>query len=126
MKKNVKFYRCSICENVIGLIDGDPKHISCCGKPMEQMVPNSVDAATEKHVPVCKKEGDKLIVSVGDVEHPMAEDHYIMWIAQVTDNQTTRVRLNPGELPQAVFPYVGDAVVYAYCNKHGLWKTDVE
>ena len=126
MRKNVKFYRCPICQNVIGLIDGDPKHLSCCGKPMEHLVANSVDAAQEKHVPVCKVEGDKLVVSVGNVEHPMAEDHYIMWIAQVTDNQTTRVRLNPGDLPRAEFPIVGECVIYAYCNKHGLWKTDVE
>lgn len=126
MKKNVKFYKCLTCENVIGLIDGDPKNLKCCGNNMEQMEPNTVDAAKEKHVPVCKREGDRLIVSVGDVEHPMTDDHYIMWIAQVTDNQTTRVRLHPGEIPQAEFPYIGDAVIYAYCNKHGLWKTDIE
>ena len=126
MKRNVKFYKCKICGNVIGLIDGDPNHLVCCGEPMEQMVPNSVDASNEKHVPACRREGDKLIVSVGEVEHPMEEDHYIMWIAQVTDNQTTRIRLNPGETPQVMFQYLGDAVIYAYCNKHGLWKTDVE
>ena len=125
MKSNVKFYKCNICENVIGLIDGNPQHLTCCGKSMEQMIPNSVDAATEKHVPICRRKDDRLIVSVGDVEHPMTEDHYIMWIAQVTDNQTTRVRLNPGEIPQAEFQYMGEAVIYAYCNKHGLWKTDV-
>lgn len=126
MMKNVKFYRCQICGNVIGLIDGDPSRISCCGKTMEQMNPNSVDVAAEKHVPVCKREGEKLIVSVGDVAHPMEEDHYIMWVAQVTDNQTTRIRLNPGDIPQVEFTYVGSATVYAYCNKHGLWKTEVE
>ncbi len=126
MKKNVKFYRCPVCGNVIGLIDGDPNHLSCCGQPMEQMNPNSVDASAEKHVPVCKREGDKLMVCVRDVAHPMEEDHYIMWVAQVTDNQTTRIRLNPGDVPQVEFTYVGSAIVYAYCNKHGLWKSEVE
>ena len=92
---------------------------------MDQMQPNTVDASTEKHVPACQKVGDKLLVTVGEIEHPMEDDHYIMWIAQVTDHQTTRVRLHPGEYPKAEFPYLGDAVIYAYCNKHGLWKTDI-
>ena len=126
MRKNVKFYRCPICQNVIGLIDGDPKHLSCCGKPMEHLVANSVDAAQEKHVPVCKVEGDKLVVSVGNVEHPMAEDHYIMWIAMVSDNQTTRIRLYPEQETTVRFKYIPNSILYAYCNKHGLWKADVE
>ena len=126
MRKNVKFYKCPICANVIGLIDGDPEHLSCCGKSMKQLDPNTADAAQEKHVPICKVEGDKLVVTVGDVVHPMEEDHYIMWIAQVTDNQTTRVRLNPGDLPRVEFQALGECVIYAYCNKHGLWKADIE
>ena len=126
MKKNVKFYRCPICGNVIGLIDGDPEHLSCCGRAMEQMQPNTADAATEKHVPECQKVGDKILVRVGEVEHPMEEDHYIMWIAQVTEHQTTRVRLHPGQATETRFPYIPGSVLYEYCNKHGLWKKEVE
>ena len=50
-EENVKFYRCPICGNIIGLIDGDMAHVTCCGKPMELMVANSQDASVEKHVP---------------------------------------------------------------------------
>ena len=126
MKENVKFYKCEVCENVIGLIDGDPKRITCCEKEMKRLNPNTADAAQEKHVPVYEKIGDEILVKVGEVGHPMGEDHYIMWIAQVTDNTTTRVRLKPEESPEAKFTYVPGAVLYAYCNKHGLWKTIVE
>ena len=53
MEKNVRFYKCKICGNVIGLISGDMKHMACCGSEMEEIIPNTVDAAVEKHVPVC-------------------------------------------------------------------------
>lgn len=124
--KEVKFYRCPICGNVIELIDGDSKRITCCGKNMELLVANTVDAAVEKHVPVYKKDGEKFIVSVGEVIHPMEEKHYIMWIAMVYDNKVTRVNLLPNEAPEAVFNYVENAEIYAYCNLHGLWKATVE
>ena len=126
MEKNTVFYKCPICGNIIGLISGDINHVRCCGVEMELMVANSQDAATEKHVPVYEKEGDNLIVRVGEVEHPMEEDHYIMWIAQVSDNQTTRIRLEPNQKPEVRFKYIPNSTIYAYCNKHGLWKTEVE
>ena len=52
MQENTRFYVCPICGNVIGLIDGDINHVTCCGKPMNQLVANTTDAAQEKHVPV--------------------------------------------------------------------------
>lgn len=126
MERNVKFYKCPICGNVIGLISGDAKHMSCCGKEMQELKPNTVDAAQEKHVPVYTVVGDFIDVKVGEVEHPMQEDHYIMWIAQVSDKQTTRVRLNPGEKPECRLQYIPNSEIYAYCDKHGLWMTEVK
>ena len=90
------------------------------------MVANSVDASVEKHVPIYEKVEDELVVKVGEVEHPMEKDHYIMWIAQVTDDTTTRVRLYPEQSTETRFPYMPGASLYAYCNKHGLWKTTIK
>ena len=126
MKENVRFYRCPICGNIVGLIEGDMGHVRCCGVEMEEMVANSVDASMEKHVPVYEKVEDELVVKVGEVEHPMEKDHYIMWIAQVSENRTTRVRLYPEQATETRFPYIKGATLYAYCNKHGLWKTTIE
>lgn len=126
MKENVKFYRCSICGNIVGLIEGDIKRVKCCGKEMDELVANTTDAAVEKHVPVYEKVEDELVVRVGEVEHPMEKEHYIMWIALVTENRTTRVTLYPEQGTETRFPYIKGAVLYAYCNKHGLWKTVVE
>ena len=126
MKENVRFYFCPICGNVIGLIDGDMNKITCCGKKMELMNANSTDASQEKHVPVCERVQDEIIVKVGTVEHPMEKEHYIMWIAQVSDNQTTRIRLFPEQSTEVRFKYIPKSIIYAYCNKHGLWKNIVE
>lgn len=125
-EENVRFYICPTCGNVIGLIDGDMSHVTCCGKPMELMVANSQDASVEKHVPAYELVEDEIVVRVGEVEHPMEKEHYIMWIAQVTDNRTTRVRLFPEQSTETRFPYIKGSVLYAYCNKHGLWKKVVE
>ena len=124
--QNTRFYVCPICGNVIGLIDGDINHINCCGKPMQLLEANTVDASHEKHVPVYERIEDEITVRVGEVEHPMEKDHFIMWIAQVTDNQTTRIRLYPEQDTTVRFKYIPGATIYAYCNKHGLWAVTVD
>lgn len=126
MKQNVRFYLCPICGNIVGLIHGDMQRIMCCGRHMEELVANTTDAATEKHVPTYEKVGDEIVVRVGEVEHPMEKDHYIMWIAQVTDNRTTRVSLYPEQSTETTFPYIPGSTLYAYCNKHSLWKAEVK
>ena len=126
MKEKVKFYQCSKCGNVIELIDGNINNITCCGQKMMELTANTVDASQEKHVPVYEENNSEIIVKVGEVEHPMEEAHYIMWIAQVTNDRVIRVNLNPGDKPEAKFTYIPDSIVYEYCNKHGLWKNKVK
>jgi len=126
MKEDTKFYKCPICGNIVAKIDGDMKRVICCGKTMEQMVANLEDAAVEKHVPVYEKVEDEIVVRVGEIEHPMEKEHYIMWIAQVKDNRTIHVNLYPEQSTETRFPYIPDSILYAYCNKHGLWKTVIK
>lgn len=126
MKENVNFYRCPICGNVIEPIEGDINHMMCCGQKMELMVANTQDAAVEKHVPVYEKVEDEIVVKVGEIDHPMEKDHYIMWVAQVNDNQVSRVTLYPEQGISVRFKYIPNSTIYAYCNKHGLWKVEVE
>ena len=125
MKENAKFLKCPICDNIIELIDGDVQHITCCGRKMEEMKANTTDAATEKHIPIYKKVEDEIVVSVGEVEHPMTAEHWIEWVSLKTDKGIQRKYLKPGEKPSVDFKILeGEEVeeVYAYCNLHGLWK----
>jgi len=122
----MKICKCNICGNVISILDDNGGKLICCNEEMELMVPESSDGAREKHVPVITKDGDEIIVSVGSVAHPMDDDHYINWITLVNDDVVTRVNLNPNNKPEAKFPYVKGSIVYAYCDKHGLWKAVVD
>lgn len=125
-KENTVFLKCEICGNVVGLISGNSASLKCCGKQMEMLVANTEDAAQEKHIPVYERVEDEIVVKVGSVEHPMEKDHYIMWIAQVSENRTTRVRLYPEQGTETRFKYLPGAKLYAYCNKHGLWSAEVK
>ncbi|MEG0784558.1 MAG: desulfoferrodoxin [Christensenella sp.] len=123
MKEKAAFYRCELCGNIVGLIKDGGGELVCCGTPMVKLVPNTVDAAQEKHIPVYEKKGDTLLVQVGSVEHPMTDEHYIEWIAVETPNLMQRHVLEPGEKPAAKFHVESDEIeVFAYCNLHGLWK----
>lgn len=125
---DVKFYRCKHCGNLVTVLhDGGPVP-TCCGEPMELLVAGSTDAATEKHVPALTVDGDKLLVKVGEVAHPMTEEHYIEFIALATDSKLIVKHLKPGDTPETHFCYkcAKGGTVYEFCNLHGLWKADVE
>lgn len=119
------FYKCSTCGNIVGLIENGGGQLVCCGKPMDKLVPNTQDAALEKHVPVATFENGKLKVAVGSVLHPMTEEHHIAWIMVAKGDLTERVALDPLGSPTAEFCVgEGPITVYEYCNIHGLWKAD--
>ena len=123
------FYKCAHCGNIIAHLQDSGVRCVCCGEEMKPLVPNTSDGAGEKHVPVISVEGNIVTVTVGSVEHPMLEVHYIAWIILETRQGRQRKTLKPGEKPVAKFTLTeGDAVVAAfeYCNLHGLWSASVD
>lgn len=124
MTKRNEIYRCTKCGNIVEVLTPAGGTLYCCGEPMELLTENTVDAAKEKHVPVIEKIEGGYKVKVGDVEHPMLENHYIQWIELFDGENVLRKYLKPGEKPEAVFYTNGDAV-YAreYCNLHGNWRS---
>lgn len=120
----VEFYRCELCGNIVALIRKGGGELTCCGQAMTKLTANTTDAAQEKHVPVVVKENGKIKVQVGSVLHPMLPEHYIQWIALVSDNKVEFRFLKPGEEPKAEFDEVESGEVYEYCNLHGLWKKE--
>ena len=123
---DMKFYQCSHCKKIIAIVKESGVPVICCGEKMAEIIPGTVDASLEKHVPVYTVDEGIVKVKVGAVTHPMAEEHYIEWVALKTAQGNQRKALKPGDAPEVCFALCdGDTVeaVYAYCNLHGLWKS---
>ena len=135
MNGNQKFFICNHCGNLTGLINNKGVPIICCGEKMTELVPNTVEASTEKHLPVvgestacnCSCECNCLSISVGNAPHPMEEGHHISFIYLETERGGQRKSIKSGEEPKLNFCITNDKpiAVYAYCNLHGLWKTEM-
>ena len=126
MKNELEIKRCNKCGAIVKVIKDcncDGCGIICCEEPMQVVVPNSVDAAVEKHVPTYEVVGDEIAVKVN---HVMEKEHYIEWISLVKENKEYTVTLYPEQNAECRFPYLKGATLYAYCNKHELWKAEVE
>ena len=124
MKKEVKFFRCKHCGNIITFVKESGAKVVCCGDPMTELVANTTEAVVEKHIPDITKEDNSIFVKVGSVTHPMLPEHYIEWIACVSGDRVEFKYLEPGVEPEAVFNNVTEGTVYEYCNIHGLWKAE--
>ena len=123
-----KFYVCEHCGNIVEVVKDAGVPIVCCGQKMTELVAGTTDAAVEKHVPVYEVADGKVSVKVGEVEHPMVEAHYIEWVSLQTNKGTQMKKLSPEQKPEVVFAICEDETVeavYAYCNLHGLWKTEL-
>lgn len=123
-----KFYVCSHCGNLVGMIHDAGVPMMCCGQKMDALVPNTVEASGEKHLPVVTLGEGTVQVDVGSAEHPMVPEHSIQWIYLETDKGGQRKALNPGEAPRVTFALASEKPlrVYAYCNLHGLWMWEKE
>ena len=124
MTKRNEVYKCNVCGNIVEVLHSGKGELVCCNQPMQLMKENTVDAATEKHVPVVEKTEKGVKVKVGSVPHPMDETHYIEWIEVIADGKVYRKFLNPGDAPEAEFEVAAENITAReYCNLHGLWKS---
>lgn len=122
-----RFYACKKCDTLVGMIHDGGAPLFCCGEEMTELAPGSVEASTEKHLPLVKVEKDRVYVDVGSAAHPMTSDHLIEWVYLQTDRGGQRKCLKPDSEPKVVFALCDEkpAAVYAYCNLHGLWRTEL-
>jgi superoxide reductase len=120
--KRGEVFKCSVCGNIVNVLTVGGGELICCNQPMELMAEKISDTGMEKHIPVVTKDGDKVVVKVGSVEHPMEDAHFIEWVEVEANGITQRKFLNPGDKPEIVFQISGEIKARAYCNVHGLWK----
>lgn len=126
--RNVRFFAKDQGKTMIYVLEKEGNgEFTCCGETLKELKAGTVDAAQEKHVPAVKRNGDKLEVVIGSVEHPMEEKHYIQMIAVVQGDKVQIAHLSPEDEPKACFRIEeGPVDVYEHCNLHGLWMTSVD
>lgn len=125
----MNLYECKKCGLVIEKLSGSEEKLMCGNETFEKMIANTQDGAYEKHMPTAKYQDGKLEVFVGEVMHPMEENHYISFVQVILPHQTLRCDLTPQNEPKAVFElgnYKGKVTILSYCNCHGLWQLDLE
>ncbi len=118
----MKIFKCDICGEIFV---GDEASL-CCGQLTNELTVNNEEFSFEKHIPVVDVVDDMMVVRVGEVLHPMSDEHFIEWIMLVNGSDFDKKKLSSDDAPVANFNYVPGSVVYAYCNLHGLWKFDVK
>ena len=125
---SAQFYICRHCGNIIEKVEDKKVPVVCCGEKMEKLVPNTVEASAEKHLPVVSLKDNTVTVSVGSVNHPMTEEHLIQWVQLVTDKGSQRKFMSPDDAPVVTFELSDEKPleVYAWCNLHGLWMSEVK
>lgn len=121
MTNELVIKKCDICGGMIRVLKDS--NFICCGEKMKSLIPNSVECSVEKHLPTYERVEDEIYVKV---PHVMEKEHYIEWIALVSENKVCMVELYPEQNAETRFKYISGSELYAYCNKHGLWKIDVK
>ena len=109
-----RFYVCPVCGNVIAAT-GETV-VSCCGITLP---PLEAEPADEEHTIRKEIAEDEFYVSV---DHPMTKDHYISFLAAVSDFGVQLVKLYPEGNAEARFKIDRVRKIYAYCNRHGLFR----
>ena len=115
--KRSKFYVCPICGNVMHAIGEGA--FSCCGIRLPSQEAEEPD---EQHRVFVEKVDGELYVYLN---HPMEKNHYVSFMAYVTDSQIQLEKLYPEQEAQTRFRRAGRGVIYAFCNRHGLFSVKV-
>ena len=121
-----QIYLCKQCGNIVEVVHPGAGELSCCNEKMSLLIPNTVDAKHEKHIPEVRHYGNICYVSVGSEAHPMLIEHYIVWIEISFNNVVMRRFLKPGDRAEAEFcgiPENAAVTARAFCNLHGLWSS---
>ena len=112
-----QFYVCPICGNVIQSV-GEAV-IICCGLTLPPLEAENED---NEHIIYFERVEDEYYVTVA---HPMTKEHYISFLAAVSDNGVQFVKLYPQGNAEARFKISRVKYLYAYCVKDGLFCVKV-
>jgi len=125
MTIKLQIYKCSICGNIVQILQEGEGNLICCGKEME-LLPIQYDKNElgEKHTPKIEiKDGKKYVNVIG---HPMTDEHYIQFIETYSKdkNELHLKFFYPNEVPEVEVGGTyknGEFNAIELCNIHNLW-----
>lgn len=122
-----RFFYCETCGNLLFATIASGITPYCCGDEMTLLTPQEEEMYSDKHQPVVQNIGNNMLkVTIGSQLHPMSQEHNIRFICVETTNCVIIRYLCENEKPEVTICYSGTPkAVYAYCNKHGLWRKDI-
>ena len=112
-----EFYVCPVCGNVI--TSTGEAIISCHGITLLPLESEAPDFEHEINVEI--SDGEYYVT----VEHEMSRQHYISFIAAVSDNEIQTVKLYPEGSSEARFRMNRVKYICYYCNRHGFFKKKI-
>lgn len=112
--KKIQFYVCPICGNVITAVGEG--HFSCCGITLPKQ---EAEPADEEHAVFIETIDDEYSVTM---QHPMSKEHYVSFLAYITSGSVEIIKLYPEQDIAVRFRKKGHGLLYAYCNRHGLFR----
>lgn len=127
MTKINEIYRCNVCGNMVEVVNNGAGELTCCDQAMELLEPRQLEEGGAKHIPIITKENDKIVVTMGEIPHPMEKEHYIVFVELIIGDKVYRANLNPGDEPKAEFDVnaeLEDVKAIEYCSIHGLWPSN--
>lgn len=124
MTQKREVYKCEICGNIVEVLHEGRGELVCCGQPMKKMEEkDNEEGLNEKHIPMAEEKENEIIVKIGEVEHPMINEHHIEWVELHTEKGVYREELGPNQKPTINLKKPKEKLtkVRSYCNLHGLW-----
>ena len=123
MVKRFEIFKCRCCGSVVEVLHPGIGDLVCCEQHMQVVDENNMDASRDKHEPVYEKMDDGIMIKIGNEDHPMMASHHVQWIELVSEGESYRHFLKPGDKPEVfVKTDLKDFMAREYCNLHGLWK----
>lgn len=115
--KNLHFYVCPTCGNLVTALVDTP--VSCCGKKLTALTAQK--AGPEEKLSVEIIENDYFISS----DHEMSKDHYISFVAFLTEDTVLLRKQYPEWNLQTRLPVFAHGRLLWYCTRHGLFYQNV-
>ncbi len=109
----IKFYVCPECNSIT--IEVGDSEVICCGQILSPLAAKETDF--EHSLTITDVESDSYIT----FNHEMKKEHYISFLASVTTDRFTTVRLYPEQDPSVRLNRIIRGKIYFYCTNHKLY-----